>query len=84
MYLTDLTMIEDGNSDRYKGTDLISIEKWRLETNILLDIKKFQSSVYSIEKVPAIFDYLRDINHLDEKDLYAFSLRREPRIKSRS
>jgi len=61
VYLTDLTFIEDGNKNfltvKSGRTDLINLEKMRMQALVILDIMLYQQTPYNFEKVPVIYDF---------------------------
>jgi len=61
VYLTDLTFIEDGNKNfltiKSGRTDLINLEKMRMQALLILDIMLYQQTPYNFEKVAPIHDF---------------------------
>lgn len=60
VYLSDLTFIEDGNSDYVFG-DLINFDKRRFLANVITEIQQYQQTPYSLQEVPLIRDFLTSI-----------------------
>jgi len=81
MYLTDLTFLEDGSTDKLER-DLINFAKRRKLSFIIRDIKQYQQTAYSgpsFDIVPEIRSYLLDMQWVDENKLWDMSLLCEPR-----
>lgn len=78
MYLTDLTFIEDGNPDMLQG-GLINFAKRRRIAGVIREIQQYQNAPYHLEVVKPIFDWLKDIEGLDDAQAYALSLAAEPK-----
>lgn len=84
VYLTDLTFIDDGNSDyrtSVSGQQLINFDKYVKITRILNEIDQFQLS-YKLMEVEEIQTYLKNTLETIEQDdqvYYARSLQREPK-----
>jgi len=61
VYLTDLTFIEEGNKNyltvKSGRTDLINLEKMRMQALIIQDMMLYQQTPYNFEKVPVIYDF---------------------------
>jgi len=61
VYLTDLTFIEDGNKNYLTvnsgRTDLINLEKMRMQALLIQDIMLYQQTPYNFEKVPVIYEF---------------------------
>lgn len=79
VFLSDLTFIEDGNSDFVKGTDLINFEKCAMIAKVIRDIQQFQQLSYNFRPVFEIQNYLMKLDSLNEKEAYELSLQCEPR-----
>jgi son of sevenless-like protein len=83
-YLTDLTFIEDGNSDFLK-TDarLINFSKRTKTGEVIREIQQYQSLPYNITPVPELQvfldELLADQPLEDEGEMYDLSLQLEPR-----
>jgi len=84
VYLTDLTFIEDGNTDLLKGTALVNFDKRMKIAAVIQEIQQYQSAQYCLQAVPVIEKYLTDrfknVHSIDQ--LYDLSLQREPRESS--
>jgi hypothetical protein len=84
VYLTDLTFIDDGNSDyrtSVNGHQLINFDKYVKITRVLNEIDQFQLS-YKLMEVEEIQKYLKNTLETVEQDdqvFYARSLQREPK-----
>ena len=81
--LTDLTFAEDGNPDTVSAKDsnlqLINFSKRELICQIVSTVQNYQGAPYSFPVVEPIHTFLRELPSLDEKSLYALSLRLETR-----
>ncbi|KAF9582247.1 hypothetical protein BGW38_000456 [Lunasporangiospora selenospora] len=82
MYLTDLVMIQDGNSDYLKkSSHLINFYKRVKTAEVIREIQQYQSVPYCLTPVPEIQTFIR--RGLDSAksvaDLYEMSLLLEPR-----
>ncbi|KAF9581585.1 hypothetical protein BGW38_001349, partial [Lunasporangiospora selenospora] len=82
MYLTDLVMIQDGNSDFLKKSNhLINFFKRVKTAEVIREIQQYQSVPYCLTSVPEIQAFIR--RGLDGTksvaDLYEMSLALEPR-----
>ncbi|KAF9954717.1 hypothetical protein BGZ65_003849 [Modicella reniformis] len=82
MYLTDLVMIQDGNSDFLKKSNhLINFYKRVKTSEVIREIQQYQSVPYCLTSVPEIQAFIR--RGLDGTksvaDLYDMSLALEPR-----
>lgn len=77
-YLMDLTFIEDGNPDFVEG-NLINFEKRKLQYRILAKIDQYQRVGYNFKKVEVIEQFLNNLPHLTEIELYKKSFELEPR-----
>lgn len=92
MYLADLTFIEDGNPDKLTKTragtqeqvELIHVSKLALLHRILSTIQTWQAVPYNFTRVDQINRILNIMVTIDDKQLYAESLLREPRDADRS
>ncbi|KAF9348191.1 hypothetical protein BGX34_002629, partial [Mortierella sp. NVP85] len=82
MYLTDLVMIQDGNTDFLKKSDhLINFYKRVKTAEVIREIQQYQSVPYCLTSVPEIQAFIRrglDCTKSDE-ELYNMSLALEPR-----
>ena len=81
VYLTDLTFIEDGNSNLVKGTQLINFDKRIKVASVIQEIQQYQTTQYCLQAVGMIEKYLLDrfksVQSIDA--LYELSLQLEPR-----
>jgi len=84
VYLTDLTFIEDGNSDALSDKRLINFDKRRKLSKSIEEIKMYQQAAYSFTDVVPIQNFLCAVRGLDERLLYKRSLEVEPREESTS
>jgi len=80
--LTDLTFSEDGNPDTVPSTkdaniQLINFTKRELICQLVSSVQNFQSQPYIFPVVEPIHTFLRELPSLDDKSLYALSLRLE-------
>ena len=82
VYLGDLTFIDEGNPDMIDG--MIHFAKRELVYKLLSQISTYQVKGYNLEVVPELQEFLSDLPMLDEKEMYAASLLREPRNVPRS
>lgn len=78
MYLTDLTFIEDGNSDHLAG-GLINFVKRQKVSKIIGEIGQYQHTPYNFEKVDFIADWCWKVESIPEDECYKLSLLREAR-----
>jgi hypothetical protein len=82
VYLTDLTFIEDGNTNVLKkNNQLINFSKQTKTAEVIREIQQYQNQPYNLNPVKEIADFiLRSINEVvDETTLYNMSLILEPR-----
>lgn len=82
VYLTDLTFIEDGNSDRLKTDErLINFSKRQMTADKISEIVIFQSTPYNFHPVEGIQKYIDDnlVESRSDEELFEQSLRLEPR-----
>jgi son of sevenless-like protein len=82
VFLTDLTFIEDGNTDMMrKHPHLINFSKRMKTAEVISDIQQYQSVPYHLHSVPGIVTFVE--NQLsssgDIGELYSLSLKLEPR-----
>ena len=79
--MTDLTFIEDGNSDGSPtaGSAFINFRKRELVSRVFQEIEIFQQSPYPLKPQEPLRTYLAELPYLDVESLYALSLQREPR-----
>ena len=78
MFLTDLTFIEDGNSDSTKE-GLINFTKRRYVAQVILEIQQYQQIGYCLNPVRIIHQYLSAFRNWDDEKLYKVSLQFMPR-----
>ena len=78
MFLTDLTFIEDGNSDTTKG-GLINFTKRRYVAQVILEIQQYQQIGYRLKSVPIILQYINAFINWDDEKLYQWSIQFMPR-----
>ncbi|CAO1634614.1 unnamed protein product [Parajaminaea phylloscopi] len=82
VYLTDLTFIEDGNTDRLKSDDrLINFGKRQKTAEVIREIMIYQATPYSLTPVPGIQKFIEDnlVEARSDGELYTQSLNLEPR-----
>eukprot|EP01129_Flabellula_baltica_P006757 TRINITY_DN2571_c0_g1_i1.p1 TRINITY_DN2571_c0_g1~~TRINITY_DN2571_c0_g1_i1.p1 ORF type:complete len:654 (+),score=119.58 TRINITY_DN2571_c0_g1_i1:53-2014(+) len=88
LFTQDLTFIDDGNDDTYKG--LINWKKRELTGNTIYKIQNLQQSAYNLQSIYQIQHVLYveteqlDERWRDEKELYRASLEIEPRKAKKS
>eukprot|EP00009_Paramoeba_aestuarina_P001298 CAMPEP_0201510600 /NCGR_PEP_ID=MMETSP0161_2-20130828/3219_1 /ASSEMBLY_ACC=CAM_ASM_000251 /TAXON_ID=180227 /ORGANISM="Neoparamoeba aestuarina, Strain SoJaBio B1-5/56/2" /LENGTH=867 /DNA_ID=CAMNT_0047905791 /DNA_START=89 /DNA_END=2692 /DNA_ORIENTATION=- len=78
--LTDLTFILDGNPD-YVENDLVHFFKWRKVSEIIRELKDYQTAQYQLVSSPAISLFLRSLTlktH-SEDECYDWSTKVEPK-----
>jgi son of sevenless-like protein len=73
VYLTDLTFIEDGNKD-FINDSLINFDKRRKIAQVIMEIQQYQATPYCLEEVPALRDFLLNLETFDENEAYSHSL----------
>jgi son of sevenless-like protein len=69
--------MEDGNPD--KVDNLINLGKRELIYRVIEEVNQYQVTPYQIQASEPIHTFLRELPHLEEKDLFDLSLVREPR-----
>jgi len=82
VYLTDLTFIEDGNTNTLKSNNqLINFSKQTKTAEVIREIQQYQNQPYNLNPVREIAEYiLMCINDtVDESTLYNISLAQEPK-----
>jgi len=82
VYLTDLTFIEDGNTNNLKSnSQLINFSKQTKTAEVIREIQQYQNQPYNLNPVKEISDFvLKCLNEtVDESTLYDMSLILEPR-----
>lgn len=82
VYLTDLTFIEDGNSDYLKvkcdRDNIINFDKLRKVAAVIKDIDIYKQTPYNFNSVDAIQNFLANLKPLDDDELYKISRTVEP------
>ena len=83
-YLTDLTFIEDGNSDTTKslsGLNLINFSKRSKTAEVIKEVQTFQASSYALTSVSELQEFLSASLHMtrENEDYYELSLLLEPK-----
>lgn len=81
-YLSDFLFMDEKYPDRLPNTELINFGKMQSLAGILQNIKFNQGHRYWFEEVDKIQDYIKNYEPLDSKQMYALSLKREPREAS--
>ncbi|PWN34271.1 ras GEF [Meira miltonrushii] len=82
VYLTDLTFIEDGNTDRLRTDDrLINFSKRQMTAEKIQEIMIYQSTPYNLTPVPGLQKFIEEnlIEARSDDELFEQSLRLEPR-----
>ncbi|KAJ8101431.1 ras guanine nucleotide exchange factor domain-containing protein [Lipomyces tetrasporus] len=85
VYLTDLTFIEDGNTDMLLNQDndaqMINFSKRAKSAEVIREIQQYQSVPYALTPVPELQDMIKDglANASPIEELYDMSLSIEPR-----
>jgi hypothetical protein len=82
VYLTDLTFIEDGNTNNLKSNNkLINFSKQTKTAEVIREIQQYQNQPYNLNPVKEVCDFiLKCLNEtVDETTLYDMSLILEPR-----
>lgn len=81
MYLSDLTFMDEGNPDFINVGDLklINFPKHFLVYSTIKKVQQYQSGKYDIDQREPLYTLLYQLPGLEEKELYALSLEREPR-----
>ncbi|KJE88700.1 hypothetical protein CAOG_000298 [Capsaspora owczarzaki ATCC 30864] len=77
VYTSDLTFLDDGNPN-FIG-ELVNVEKRRLVFNIITDLITFQDKPYNFMPFPELKSMLLNFDVINDKELYEYSLKREPR-----
>ena len=80
VYLTDLTFIEDGNRDETED-GLVNFKKRAAVAQVLSTVRRYQCEPYAFEQISEIQQAfrLRFTKALSDADMYALSLKFEPR-----
>jgi len=81
MYLSDLTFMDEGNPNFINVGDqkLINFPKHYLVHSTIKKVQQYQSGKYDIEAREPLYTFLYHLPGIEEKELYALSLEREPR-----
>lgn len=77
VFLTDLTFIEEGNSN-FQG-NLINFFKRQLVGNSIKQIQQFQQAAYNLQEVYQIQLLLKNLKVADDAELFNMSKDREPK-----
>jgi len=86
-YLSDLTFTYEGNADWVtielpapNGTqELLNLTKFQMINRSIDDLLKYKNAKCDILRKDPVFTFLKDLPHLEEKEMYALSQLREPR-----
>lgn len=82
LYLTDLTFLDEGNSDFVEETGQINLEKYQKTQQLVKGLKSFQSP-FVFQPVEEIQDFLKSSINADgeynQDEFYEMSLAVEPR-----
>eukprot|EP01113_Clastostelium_recurvatum_P040127 TRINITY_DN6209_c0_g1_i6.p1 TRINITY_DN6209_c0_g1~~TRINITY_DN6209_c0_g1_i6.p1 ORF type:complete len:839 (+),score=192.80 TRINITY_DN6209_c0_g1_i6:1055-3571(+) len=78
LYLTDLTFIDEGNSDKTEG-ELLNVEKYRLTCRVISEIMSHQRVNYNFSPKEEFVQFIHNIQVLDDSAGYKLSLEIEPR-----
>ena len=84
VFLSTLQFIQDGNPDKLPG-DLVNFRKRAKASEVIQDIKRWQSRPYNLQTVPSVVQFLDEsfaeftegVNYNDR--YWDLSLEREPR-----
>jgi son of sevenless-like protein len=79
VYLSDLTFIDEGNSDMLRDTTLINFEKRSMTAKVIIEIQLFQQQAYCFRPVQLLQKYLLSMKCVSESEAYRLSLLHEPR-----
>jgi len=81
MYLSDLTFMEEGNPDfvNVDENKLINFPKHYLVQRTIKQVQQYQAIKYDLEVKQPQYTFLYHMPGLEEKELFALSLEREPR-----
>lgn len=77
VYTSDLTFLDDGNPNFINN--LVNFEKRRLVYSIISDLITYQDKPYNFMPFPELKSLLLNIESIPDKELYEYSLKREPR-----
>jgi son of sevenless len=84
VFLTDLTFIEEGNTDVLHNTELINFDKRRKIASVIQEIRQRQHIPYNLCPVPSIQDLILNSTPLTEQVAYKLSVQNEQKIKSQA
>lgn len=76
-------MIDEGNPDVLPN-GMINFDKSYMISKIIHDIQIFQQVPYRLRPVPELREYFQHLPVLTEEELYALSIKWEPRTPSSS
>ena len=86
MYLSDLTFIEEGNSNTLSPDaslgmeeEIVNFGKRRMVSMVIRELQQYQHTPYALQVVPAIQDFLECIETLAAEESYRLSIKHEPR-----
>jgi len=83
VFLTDLTFIEEGNTDYLivedGREDIINFEKLRKVATVIEQIIIYQQKPYHFDKVDVIYDYFNHLTYLPETEAFKLSREVEPK-----
>eukprot|EP01088_Endostelium_zonatum_P007577 TRINITY_DN1988_c1_g1_i1.p1 TRINITY_DN1988_c1_g1~~TRINITY_DN1988_c1_g1_i1.p1 ORF type:complete len:1287 (-),score=395.26 TRINITY_DN1988_c1_g1_i1:145-4005(-) len=80
IFLTDLTFIQQGNSDYLAKSKLINFTKMKYVARVIGEIQQYQQPPYCLEPVQPIQDYLlTGVKLYNDNELYEHSLKAEPK-----
>jgi son of sevenless len=80
VYLTDLTFLEDGNSDTLPESGMINFVKRRLVSQVIREIQQYQDTPYALEPFPELQQWLvKPFVVQSEEEAHDVSLRLEPK-----
>ncbi|KAH3759227.1 Ras guanine nucleotide exchange factor [Pelomyxa schiedti] len=80
VYLTDLTFIEEGNTDTIENT-YVHFAKFRMVAGVIQEMQQYQQKPYNFSRVDSIQTFLNNLDSLSEKEAFDLSLaieRRQP------
>ena len=80
--MTDLIFIEEGNPNKIENR--INFVKHKFVHSVISRIQAYQSVGYTLEPVDIIKEFINELPILGEKELYAQSLKIEPRGATRA
>jgi len=82
VYLTDLIFIGEGNPDMIENR--VNFVKHKFVYGVISTIQAYQTTVYNLEAVDSIQNFLDTLPQLPEKEVYKLSLEIEPRGATRA